>query len=433
LLPETFGVVTANLTILFPVSGSMGGRVVRSLVFAAGLPDPKLRWLLQEFRLLVNRSIRIALREGIQSRARLTKAAYRTLSSEHAVYKQYIPSAFGVALAVLKAYRRRVRRGKRTNVPYLRRPLLKAENQSYRLDRGTGRLRIPVRGTEGVQLTLPLSTWHRAILQDPTWGLGSLTVTTDRVVVVVRKDAPEPYEPAAAIALDTNEASLDGVVAGNGEAALVGVRFPEVRVVQATHFRRRRLLARKKANDRRVMRYLLRREGRREHNRIEHRLHVASKGLVAEAKERRATLVLEDLKLPQGGGRGRRMRRRLSSWPQGELHRQIEYKAVAAGVPLIKVHPAWTSKTCPACGARRRDRVGQDFVCVVCDWEMDRQHNAGLNILKSALASDEALARAVRFRPGALRRDVVIPLYDLPAREGAREEPSGAESLAGVA
>jgi len=81
----------------------------------------------------------------------------------------------------------------------------------------------------------------------------------------------------------------------------------------------------------------------------------------------------------------------------------------------------------PRCGGpgRRRDgpvtpiilgrkghhgRVGQDFVCLVCDWEMDRQHNAGLNILKSALASNEALARAVRFRPGALRKDVVIPL-----------------------
>jgi len=72
-------------------------------------------------------------------------------------------------------------------------------------------------------------------------------------------------------------------------------------------------------------------------------------------------------------------------------------------------------------------RVGQDFVCVVCDWELDRQHNAGLNILKSALASDEALARGVQFHLGALRRDVVIPLSDLPAREGAREEPSGVE------
>jgi hypothetical protein len=64
---------------------------------------------------------------------------------------------------------------------------------------------------------------------------------------------------------------------------------------------------------------------------------------------------------------------------------------------------------------------------------MDRQHNAGLNILNSALASDQAIARAVRFRPGALRRDVVIPLCDLLARVGARDEPSGVEFLAGVA
>ncbi len=127
------------------------------------------------------------------------------------------------------------------------------------------------------------------------------------------------------------------------------------------------------------------------------------------------------------------MNRRLASWPRGEIHRQIEYKAALAGVPVIKVNPQWTSKTCPVCGARRRDRVGQDFVCLACDWEMDRQINAGMNILKTALASNEALARAVRFRPGALRHDVVSPLYDL-LREGggAREEPSGVELQAGV-
>ena len=408
-------------------------RLARSLSFPLRDVPPPLKWLLGEFRLLVNRSIRIALREDIRSRYRLSKVAYRTLSAEHDVYKQYLPSAFGVALSVLKVHRRRIRRGKRTSVPYLRRPMLMAENQSYRLDRETGRLRIPVRGTEGIQLDLPLSAWHRSFLSDPSWGLGSLTVTPDRIVVVVRRDAPEPYAPAAAIALDTNEASLDGVAAWGDSATLVTVPFPEVRIVQATHVRRRRRLARRKANDRRVMRSLLRKEGRREHDRVRQRLHLVSKGVVATAKERRAAIVLEDLRIPQGGGRGPRMRRRLSSWPRGELHRQIEYKASAAGVPLIKVHPAWTSKTCPACGARRRDRVGQDFVCLACDWEMDRQHNAGLNILKTALASDEALARVVRFRPGALRHDVVISLYDLPAREGARDEPSGVECVADAA
>jgi len=77
--------------------------------------------------------------------------------------------------------------------------------------------------------------------------------------------------------------------------------------------------------------------------------------------------------------------------------------------------------------------VGQDFVCLMCDWEMNRQINAGMNILKTAIASNEALARAVRFRPAALRDDVVSPLYDLLARPAiAREEPSGVECDADV-
>src|SRR2546422_6595522 len=404
-------------------------QIVRGLSYPVGdLPAPLLG-LLAEFRLIVNRSIRIALREDIRSRVRLTWAAYRVLSAEHDVYKQYIPSAFEVALGVLKAHRRRMRRGKRSSVPFIRRLMLKAENQSYWLDRETGRIRIPIRGTEGVQLHLPLSEWHRSILGDSSWGLGSLTVVPGKVIVVLRKEAPKPYEPQGAIALDTNEDSLDGVHASGDSAGLLRVSFDGVRRIQEIHFRRRRKIARKKAHDRRVARRLLDREGRGERHRVRHRLHRVSKDLVRHATGASAAIVLEELTLHGAGGRSRRMNRRLSSWPRREIHRQIEYKAALEGVPIIKVNPAWTSKTCPVCGARRRDRVGKVFVCLMCDWEMDRQINAGLNILKTALASNEALARAVRFQPGALRHDVVIPLYDL-LREGggAREEPSGVES-----
>ncbi|HEY5538001.1 MAG TPA: transposase, partial [Thermoplasmata archaeon] len=258
--------------------------------------------------------------------------------------------------------------------------------------------------------------------------LGSLTVVPGKVIVVVRKEAPKPYEPEAVLALDTNEDSLDGVVAAGDSARPVTMPFGGVRQVQSIHFRRRRRLARKKANDRRVQRILLDREGRRERNRVRQRLHRVSKWLVWAAKDRRAAIVLEDLKLHGAGGRSRRMNRRLSSWPRREIHRQIEYKGALEGVPILKINPRYTSQTCPACGARRRDRVGKEFVCLMCDWEMDRQINAGLNILKTALASNEALARAVRFQPGALRHDAMNPLYDLLARPGgAREEPSGVE------
>jgi len=69
----------------------------RALVFRVTWDARPLDWLLAEFRLLVNESIRIALSEEIRSRARLTRAAYKNLSARHAVYKQYIPSAFEVA------------------------------------------------------------------------------------------------------------------------------------------------------------------------------------------------------------------------------------------------------------------------------------------------------------------------------------------------
>ena len=390
--------------------------------------EPRLDWLMKEFRLIVNKSVRTALQGDIRSRARLARVAYAGLGQDHAVHKKYILSAFEVALGALKAHRRRLKKGRPTSAPYMRKPMLKACNESYWLDRETGRLRIPIRGTEGVQFHLPLSDWHRAILRDPSWGLGSLTLVPGRVLLVVRKDAPQAYKPTSAIALDTNEDSLDGVAADGEETRLLTLPFGGVRQVQSTHFRRRRRLAKKKVSDRRVRRKLLDREGRRERNRVRQRLHRISKGLVRAAKASKAVIVLEDLKLHGAGGRSRRMNRRLSSWPRREVHRQIEYKAALAGVPVIKVNPAWTSKTCPACGARRRDRVGKDFVCLMCDWEMDRQHNAGVNILKTALASNEALARAVRFQPGALRRDVVSPLYELPALPTvAREEPSGVE------
>src|SRR3989442_403560 len=298
-------------------------RLYWKLVFEIPWTEPKLDWLLKEFRLIVNKSIRVALEQRLHSRMRLARVAYAGFGREHNIYKQYIPSAFDFALRILKTYRRRFKQGKTASVPYVRKPVLVAENQSR-------------------------------------------------------------------------------------------------------HFRRRRRLARAKAQDRRVQRRLLARESARERRRVKQRLHLVSKRLVQFALASKSAIVLENLKLPSLHGRSRRMNRRLSSWPNREIHRQIEYKAALRGVPVIKVNPAWTSKTCPVCGARRRDRVGKDFVCLICDWEMDRQHNAALNILKTALASNEALARAVRFQPGALRHDVVSPLYDLSAwPTGAREEPKG--------
>jgi len=243
--------------------------------------------------------------------------------------------------------------------------------------------------------------------------------------LVVEKQVPEPYVPASIIALDTNERSLDGVSLSTSSARQITVPFPEISVIQHRHFDRRRKMAKKKRRDRRVGRKLLSKEGKREHDRVSQRLHLVSKGLVKAASDAQAAIVIEDLRLPKGGGRGARMRRRISSWPQRELHRQIEYKAEERGVPVIKVDPRNTSKTCPRCGEikQRRSRVGRVFVCDKCGWWMDRQLNAGLNICRTVLAelSEEALKRGLgglRLDPDALADDAVILLY-APGNAGA--------------
>src|SRR5438093_6149826 len=142
----------------------------RSLTFAVNVDDPRAKWLLGEFRLLVNKSIRIAMAHDIRSRARLARVAYHDLSADHRVHKKYILSAFDVALGLLKGHRRRIRKNRKSSPPFVRKPMLIAANQSYWLDRETGRLRIPIRGTEGVQLYLPLSEWHRSLLTDSAWS-----------------------------------------------------------------------------------------------------------------------------------------------------------------------------------------------------------------------------------------------------------------------
>lgn len=82
---------------------------------------------------MVNESIRFAIERDIRSRGKLSQVAYADLGKRHAVYKQYIPSAFGVALAAVKGHRRRLKKGRRSSGPYVRRLMLEAENQSYAL------------------------------------------------------------------------------------------------------------------------------------------------------------------------------------------------------------------------------------------------------------------------------------------------------------
>jgi putative transposase len=62
------------------------------------------------------------------------------------------------------------------------------------------------------------------------------------------------------------------------------------------------------------------------------------------------------------------------------------FKAACAGRTIIRVNPAYTSQTCSRCGHRQKLSLGERiFCCPCCTLEIDRDHNAALNILRIGL------------------------------------------------
>jgi len=401
---------------------------VKAIVFYLDSELPsEVKFLLEDFRLAVNNAIRAGLQARITSRNALVKIAYKDFREQHPrMYAKHLVSAFEVAGSVLKNHRKRFRKGVTYRIPYVKRLMMKAENQAYKLDRRSGVIDLPIRAGCHVELKLIVSQYHRKYLDDAALSIGSLTVLPDRAIVAFRKDAPKPFAPESVLSLDTNERSLDGVFVEGDVAKAVKADFPEVAVIQQRHHDRRRRLQKKKAHDRRTSRNLCRREGAREHHRVEYRLHQVANSVLKFAEERKSAIVLEDLKGFKSK-RSKELNRRLSLWPRRKLQQIIEYKAQWKGIPVIKVDPRNSSRTCPICRRIQYSRMGAKFKCV-CGWHMDRHINASINLLQTAIS--KGVAGGLRFDPGAFQHDVMMILYE-PAM-AARSEPNGTSGVVGV-
>jgi putative transposase len=404
--------------------------LVKGVAFplASGLP-PEAILLLQEFRLAVNKAVRASLDARVSSRNGIAKLLYRTFREEHpGMYAQHLVSSFEVAAGILKNYRKHLRQGRRCGTPFVKRLMMKAENQAYKLDRTEGMIDLPIRAGCHVKLRLVVSRYHRRYLNDETLSLGSLTVLPDRVILAFRKEAPRPIAAISVLSLDTNERSLDGIFVEGGQkgdtpCVQVKAAFPEVAMIQQRHHERRRRLQKKKAHDRRLTRALCGREGAREHHRIDYRLHHVANAVLEFADEHRSAIVLEDLR-GMRPNKNKDLNRRLSLWPRRKLHQIIEYKAAWKGIPVVKVDPRYSSRKCPACGRIPDSRMGtwSEFACE-CSWRMDRHINASMNLLQTAISKGLEVAGGLRFSPGAFQHDVVMTLCE-PAM-AARSELNG--------
>jgi len=153
-----------------------------------------------------------------------------------------------------------------------------------------------------------------------------------------------------------------------------------VEAVRQRYTRHRRALqkAGTKRATRRLQRIRMRESGfRRQTN------HTISKRLVAAAKGTGSAIALEQLAgIAERITVWRTQRSRMKGWAFFQLRSFVEYKALAAGVPVILVDPAYTSQECSRCGytARKNRRSRDAFECRHCGFALGADQNAARNI-----------------------------------------------------
>ena len=340
----------------------------------------ELASLFEEFRLMCNDAVRIALKERPRSRFTLIEMAYPRLK-EYGLHTHYILSACEVAYSV---YRNKDRKSD----PYIERAFLKLDNQSYSLNHLL--LRIPTTPRHFVYLTLKGSDYHLSFIDDPTLKRGSITLTGRTVSIAFSKEIAET-ETLGEVGIDVNERN---VTASDTSGATTVFDTSNVAELKERYRALRAKIGRVTRRDRRISQRLYARYGTREKNRTTQALHQVSKAIVSQAKEKKFGIVMEKLKgirklYRRGNGQGPSFRGRMNSWTFRELQRQVEYKARWEGIPVSYVNPRGTSSKCPNCDSPLIELEGRSVLCPSCMQSGDRDVIASRNIMA-------ALVRAAR-------------------------------------
>ena len=122
--------------------------------------------------------------------------------------------------------------------------------------------------------------------------------------------------------------------------------------------------------------------------------HVISKQIVSQAKALNLSIALEELKGFKKTVR-KSQRDRFGKWAFAELANFIGYKAKIAGIPVVKVNPKNTSRTCSQCGyCNKLNRKSQSvFKCRSCSFLGNADLNAACNIAARALVNRLIVAK----------------------------------------
>ncbi|MDQ0748498.1 putative transposase [Streptomyces africanus] len=187
-------------------------------------------------------------------------------------------------------------------------------------------------------------------------------------------EAEPNTEPVDFLGIDLG---IVNIATTSGGEIMAGRELNRIRI------RERRLRTKLQKKNTPSARRRLKKRRRKEARRARDINHKIAKHVVAEAERTGRGIALEDLTGIRERVRLRKPQRAAhSSWSFAQLGQFIAYKARKAGVPVMHVDPAYTSRTCAECGhIDRANRVSQAwFACRSCGLVDHADRNSSRNL-----------------------------------------------------
>jgi putative transposase len=97
--------------------------------------------------------------------------------------------------------------------------------------------------------------------------------------------------------------------------------------------------------------------------------------------------------LPNGGSAKSGLNKSIQDAGWNQFVQYCTYKAANAGRMVLAVNPRYTSQVCSGCGTVKKKELSERWHSCECGTELDRDHNAAINILR--LGSNQQSAMAV--------------------------------------
>jgi putative transposase len=243
-------------------------------------PNNELFGLLEQFRQMVNDSIRIGLAENVTSLKSLSLKAYSQLQQYDAM-SYYKLCAISKAAGILKNYRKAERSGKPVKQPYARKPQL---TTCYGFKISNGNLLLPVKPRS--KLRIPLNHHTLQILSETGLAARSVTLTATTITVTYSKDV-QTLEPYGLMGIDRN---VDNLTVADSNGSITRHNLAEATEIKAIY---REVKSHLNRNDSRVKQRVYAKYGARQRNRVNQVLHRTSKRIIAKAKRSRSAIVME--------------------------------------------------------------------------------------------------------------------------------------------